>query len=183
VNRTARNAATDTAMAALYAQVPAIPGCKGLCHTSCGPIEMSNRERQKIRDRHGVDIPELPRGPRLLLTVIAPKTCPALTPLNRCGVYDDRPMLCRLWGAVENLPCVYGCVPDGGRLPNVDGAALLAESFEVGGSPPSRRARGGAAAVRAKAADQPALFRAVEDYMAAGSAGDAQVARDRGLLP
>lgn len=136
MNRTARRAAADTALAAVYAQIPTIAGCTGRCHTTCGPIGMSHRERQVIAERHGIDIPELPRGPRALLRLADPTDCPALTPLKRCGVYEDRPTICRLWGAVEDLPCVYGCVPDGGSLPPRVGAALLAESLAAGGAPP-----------------------------------------------
>lgn len=29
-----------------------------------------------------------------------------------CSVYEDRPMLCRLWGLVEGMKCQWGCVPE-----------------------------------------------------------------------
>lgn len=96
----------------LYAQVPAI-SCKGLCHTSCGPLVIGESERQRIQERHGVDIPDLQW------------TCPALNAFGRCSVYEDRPMICRLWGVDQAMPCVYGCLPDR-ILPTAEGQRLLA---------------------------------------------------------
>lgn len=173
MNRTARDALADARLAEAYAQVPAI-ACKGLCHTTCTVIEMSCRERQVLRERHGVDIPELPRGVRI--GDVDPRPCPALTPLHRCGVYEDRPMLCRVWGVVQDLPCIYGCVPDGGYLSNVDGVALLAESFDAGGSPPSRPVRGGAADLRANVAARPQLAEVAVALLTRGAAGDRRAA-------
>jgi hypothetical protein len=57
-------------------------------------------------------------------------TCPALKD-GRCSVYDVRPTLCRLWGVVEDMPCPWGCVPDGGRLPSIIGQALLDSTFNA----------------------------------------------------
>lgn len=28
---------------------------------------------------------------------------------GKCQSYDQRPVLCRLWGAVESMRCPYGC--------------------------------------------------------------------------
>jgi hypothetical protein len=39
----------DAQLAELYARIPRIPDCDGRCWTSCGPVEMSDRERQRIR--------------------------------------------------------------------------------------------------------------------------------------
>lgn len=135
MNRTRRNAVTDGVLAGLYARVPAV-ACKGLCHWTCTPIEMSNRERRKIRDVHGVDIPEVPPGTHV--RNMEPVDCPALTPLKRCGVYEDRPMVCRLWGASESMPCPHGCEPVPGSvlLPVVEARVLADEAMHVGGYPP-----------------------------------------------
>lgn len=140
MNRTQRNAVTDSALAALYAQVPAVQ-CKGLCHWTCTPIEMSNRERRKIRDVHGVDIPETPPG--VDVRHVEPVDCPALTPLKRCGVYADRPMICRLWGASEPMPCPHGCepVPGSKLLPLIATRALANDAMHVGGYPPMYNGR------------------------------------------
>lgn len=38
--------------------------------------------------------------------------CPLLTADKKCSVYHIRPMICRLWGIVERMPCHHGCVPE-----------------------------------------------------------------------
>ncbi|MET7334272.1 YkgJ family cysteine cluster protein [Nonomuraea sp. NPDC005650] len=118
----------DARLAELYAQVPQ-PSCKGLCADSCGPIDMHPRERQRIRAR-GVTIPhhddavdQLDRD--------GDYVCPALKD-NRCTVYEDRPFICRAWGAVEAMACEHGCRPEGGLMPDMEGALLLQESLTIG---------------------------------------------------
>lgn len=108
-------------MEELYEQLPTIQ-CRGKCQHSCGPIDMSNVERDRIRSR-GVEIPRLSG------------TCPALTFLGGCRVYDIRPMICRLWGLVEPMACPHGCMPEGGWLDNATGLELLARAMEIGGRP------------------------------------------------
>ena len=39
----------DAELRKLYDRIPAIPDCDGRCWTSCGPLDMSDRERQRIR--------------------------------------------------------------------------------------------------------------------------------------
>jgi hypothetical protein len=100
----------DAALAELYAQVPSIPACDGRCWVSCGPIEMFDRERQRIRER-GVKISDADVAMQSVDTFY----CEALKD-GRCMVYDIRPMICRIWGAVEDMPCPFGCVPEPGYL-------------------------------------------------------------------
>lgn len=119
----------DAALDELYARVPDV-GCKGLCHQACGPIGMNPREHQRIRDR-GVKIPHHQEGLAELVET-GDYTCPALDGDNQCSVYEVRPMLCRLWGATESMPCTYGCVPEEGLLPDAEGHMLLAQSLDVG---------------------------------------------------
>ncbi|MFG3438396.1 YkgJ family cysteine cluster protein [Nonomuraea sp. NPDC047897] len=120
----------DAALDGLYAEVPDV-GCKGLCHQACGPIGMNPREHQRIRER-GVKIPHR-RDALAELGETGDYTCPALDKDNRCSVYDVRPMLCRLWGATETMPCAYGCRPaEGDLLTDAEGHALLAHSLDVG---------------------------------------------------
>jgi hypothetical protein len=89
----------------LYGQVPTISGCTGACAASCGPIAFGDAEAARILARMR-GLPE----PREDLT------CSMLNAFGRCDIYEDRPMLCRLWGASEAMPCVFGCTPDSGRL-------------------------------------------------------------------
>jgi hypothetical protein len=108
----------------LYAQVPDV-GCKGLCVNSCGSVAMSPEEQRRIAER-GVHLP-------LLAAFV--DHCPALRN-GRCSVYEVRPMVCRLWGAVEGMKCPYGCQPEGGYLPDAEGHRLLGRVSVI-----SRRAK------------------------------------------
>lgn len=126
-NPTRLNARLD----ALYEKLPRLD-CQGLCSDSCGPIEMSVAERQRI-ERTGVKM--IPYDQMMATSCWV---CPALSPLGLCTVYEIRPMLCRLWGIVESMPCPYDCVPEGGHLSDKVGFGLLAESLQVGGAPPGR---------------------------------------------
>lgn len=111
----------------LYAQIPRLD-CKGLCPSSCGPIECSERERELIERQAGKP-----------LDVTAALSCSMLTDDGRCSVYAQRPMLCRLWGAVERMKCPWGCKPDPGYLTDEQGGRLLRESLRIGGQPPPDR--------------------------------------------
>lgn len=104
---------------ALYAEVPAI-ACKGLCQNSCGPVMMSRVEWERIVKRVG----HAPHGR-------ADLNCPLLTAVGRCKVYGARPMVCRLWGVVESMPCHHGCEPER-TLTDQEGYDLLARARELG---------------------------------------------------
>ena len=65
-------------------------------------------------------------------------TCSMLSADRRCEVYEIRPMICRLWGMVEQMPCPFGCRPEGGWLSNEDGARLLREANRIGGEDPEQ---------------------------------------------
>lgn len=119
----------DAELQKLYDRIPAIPDCDGRCWTSCGPVGMSDRERQRIRQA-GYKITPYQQAMRKAETYY----CEALTGDKRCAVYDLlRPVVCRLWGAVESLPCIYGCIPEGGYLSDVEGYWLISESMRIGG--------------------------------------------------
>lgn len=116
----------DERLQALYDRIPAI-ACCGACHDSCGPIETSVRERVRIERQAG-----------RALTCGEGASCSMLTPDRRCSVYENRPLICRLWGVVESLPCPYGCKPER-YLTNEEGYVLMAEAFEIGGHPSGDR--------------------------------------------
>lgn len=126
----------------LWAEVPRVH-CKGLCWDSCGPISASAVERAVLADE-GLDVPRvggegrLERLDRILgvnekgePVVLA---CPALTEDHRCAVYPVRPLICRMWGAISELPCEHGCRVEGGRLlTNAESGRILrmAEALPV----------------------------------------------------
>lgn len=76
----------------------AIPvmNCKSGCHDCCGPIMFSKWERNRV--------------PKLKVSVV---DCPYLKN-DGCSIYDERPIICRLFGATVEVPqimCPHGCKP------------------------------------------------------------------------
>jgi Fe-S-cluster containining protein len=117
---------------ALYAELPSLE-CRGLCWHSCGPIDMSIAERERIAER-GVVIEGYTReaAEQYRATgTVAP--CPALGPFRTCGVHDIRPMICRLWGSTETMRCPHGCRPSR-ELSEAEQLAFLERSRAIGGS-------------------------------------------------
>jgi Fe-S-cluster containining protein len=120
-------ARTWVALDRLWAEIPDT-GCKGLCSDSCGPIGMSEAERDRIERLYDI---------RIGHGQVAASTgqCPALTGAN-CQVYPHRPVVCRLWGASEDLPCPHGCEPEGGLLDAAKAMVILNGSLAVDGGHP-----------------------------------------------
>jgi Fe-S-cluster containining protein len=152
----------DAALQRIYDRIPTLPDCTGACWRSCGPIEMSQRERQRI-SQAGYRITPLAEATAKADTY----WCEALTADRRCAVYDLRPVICRLWGAVEGMPCLYGCRPQGGYLTDQQGLELIIEAGRVGGG----RAVISQAEMRAVLAN-PQMREVVEAWFERGRAGD-----------
>lgn len=91
----------DAALDALYATLPTV-ACQGRCQSACSLIPMSDREAARL-----TAATLAPPGYH-----VATKTCRYLTPAGRCNVYAVRPLICRLYGVVETMPCPHGCQPD-----------------------------------------------------------------------
>jgi len=87
---------------ATLAQVPPFT-CKPGCSRCCGVILMSRLEWKRICDRLGYE----PKADDHSLD------CPMLKD-GRCSIYDIRPAICRLFGAVDHklLECPEGCRPE-----------------------------------------------------------------------
>jgi Fe-S-cluster containining protein len=109
----------------VYAELPSIE-CRGQCHDSCCNIDMTGAERRRIVQVAGLTIPR-----RTIHDPVA--TCPALSVLKRCAVYEVRPLICRLWGLTRVMRCSYGCVPEGGYLPERTALELIARVHEIAG--------------------------------------------------
>lgn len=118
----------DKRLDALYAELPRIE-CQGLCSDSCGPIEMSVRERQRIEREHG----EVTCG-----SVGA--SCSMLDENRRCLAYAKRPIICRLWGLTARMRCHYGCQPER-WLSDAEAFDFIARADTIGGSPTDRNGR------------------------------------------
>jgi Fe-S-cluster containining protein len=84
----------DAQLAGLYARIPRIPDCDGRCWTSCGPVGMSDRERQRIRAA-GVRITPYDKA----MANAERFWCEALTGGKRCAVYELRPLIVRATSA------------------------------------------------------------------------------------
>src|SRR5688500_12200120 len=126
-----RNRAVDAARVSrlqdLYDQVPVVH-CKGLCANECTSISMSDVEHRRMR-RAGHPVEEV--TPENL-----GKPCPALSEEGRCMAYEVRPIICRIYGAVEGgsaITCPHGCEIEGTPLTVPETFELLNESYLIGG--------------------------------------------------
>ena len=120
------------ALDALYRSLPRMQ-CKGNCASACGPVPVTPLERQRIAEQghRWVDGKVIPLADGQTVGT----TCSALDQKKlRCRVYENRPMICRLWGLVEALKCPWGCTPQGGHLSDVEGMRLLNLSQWYGGA-------------------------------------------------
>lgn len=124
----------------VYESLPTID-CKGWCWHSCGPIDMSEAERNQIVDL-GVEIPRFTEERAQRWRSDERLYCPALTfdadmgdghHRIGCGVYEARPLICRIWGLGEgDLSCPYGCEPSR-RLSDAEVMSLVVETYRLGG--------------------------------------------------
>ncbi len=85
----------------IYRQIPTFK-CKSGCTGCCGPVPVTEYEA----DRLGIS------GELMTPTKPDSLTCEYAT-ADGCSVYDKRPFMCRLFGAVDTpmLTCPYGCKP------------------------------------------------------------------------
>lgn len=89
----------------IYREVPDVH-CKGLCQDACTAPPAQGIELRQIFRFVGTEEREALPGRR----------CPYLSVEGRCGVYEVRPLVCRLFGAVEKMVCPHGCAPDKGFM-------------------------------------------------------------------
>jgi hypothetical protein len=108
---------------AIWEKIPSIK-CAGKCEASCSAIECSSLEKGLIEDRAG----------RPLNAKTRDATCSMLRN-GRCSVYSVRPVICRLWGVVESMPCPHGCKPER-VLGDREGIGLVVEAMVLAGDDP-----------------------------------------------
>ena len=97
-----------------------IPGlqCIPGCSDCCGPVVFSKTEWDRVKDKRRA-------------TSI---TCPYVED-GKCAIYRDRPIICRLFGTVEDLQCPHGCKPEGGLLPKSFGNEIISAAIRsMGGA-------------------------------------------------
>jgi Fe-S-cluster containining protein len=111
------------AMRAVWEATPPITGCKGLCYDSCTNAPVHPVEAYFLLEKFGGDIPIMihPAGipadhpAAMALPTLGPDYTPCrfLDSNNRCSIYEDRPLVCRLFGhEALTLRCVHGCKTD-----------------------------------------------------------------------
>lgn len=67
-----------------------IPGCTDCC----GPIVFSKWEWSQVKEKKEAESIDCPYSLQ-----------------SKCEIYDDRPILCRIYGTVEDLLCPHGKRP------------------------------------------------------------------------
>lgn len=85
----------------LYKRIPSVQ-CKENCSACCGVIIFAKAEWDQIADKREVSQEALDEFNL---------TCPYVNEQNKCDIYEQRPMICRLMGASNEfgLKCPYGC--------------------------------------------------------------------------
>ena len=96
----------------LYDALPTVE-CRLLCQASCNDVPVLRDELERVGD-------------------LAGRVCPWLNGLGTCSIHLDRPLMCRLWGVVENMRCPHGCQPSR-MLTVAEGAAIVAEAEQLAG--------------------------------------------------
>ncbi|MBB1438557.1 YkgJ family cysteine cluster protein [Shewanella sp. SG41-4] len=83
----------------LRSRIPSFE-CKPGCHDCCGPVTTSSLEMSRLPEKtiaeHEAALNEW--------------NCVHLGP-NGCEVYEERPLICRMFGATPRMPCPEGCRP------------------------------------------------------------------------
>jgi hypothetical protein len=78
----------------LYDRIPDFE-CEEGCTECCGPVPFSKWEKSQILDNRKA----------------TSLNCP-YSRTGKCEIYENRPLMCRLFGAVEDMQCHRGCGPE-----------------------------------------------------------------------
>lgn len=92
------NCHSDT-LRSLRGQIPAFDCVPG-CHDCCGPVTASSEEMARLPRKTAAEQD----------AALARFDCVHLGPQG-CTVYDQRPLICRLFGTTPSLPCPNGRRP------------------------------------------------------------------------
>lgn len=74
-----------------------VPGC----HDCCGPVTASSEEMSRLPVKTDAEHAK----------ALSHFDCVHLGPAG-CTVYDERPLICRIFGTTPNMPCPNGRRPD-----------------------------------------------------------------------
>lgn len=106
----------------IYDRLPKIP-CQGKCQGCCTIIALSPIEVDYLHS-HGIGLPTVRYSKEYDHLM-----CSRLTMTGRCNIHAYKPLICRLWGLTETMPCPHGCQPE--RV--ISREEMLALMLEVDG--------------------------------------------------
>ncbi|WP_081326646.1 YkgJ family cysteine cluster protein [Vibrio cyclitrophicus] len=86
-------------IAYLRESIPALECVKG-CHDCCGPVTTSSEEMSRLPVKSDAEHE----------AALNEYNCVHLGP-NGCEVYEERPLICRLFGTTPRMACPNGCRP------------------------------------------------------------------------
>ena len=92
----------------LRLQIPSF-ACVPGCHDCCGPVTASSEEMSRLPVKSDAEHE----------AALAEYNCVHLGPQG-CTVYDQRPLICRLFGTTPSLPCPRGQGPETPIEPQVE---------------------------------------------------------------
>ncbi|MEI2453159.1 YkgJ family cysteine cluster protein [Lysobacter firmicutimachus] len=90
----------DRKIAELRRRIPSFRCIDG-CHDCCGPVTASSEEMARLPIKTAAEHE----------AALADWTCPHLGP-SGCQAYEERPLICRLFGTTPRLACPNGCRPE-----------------------------------------------------------------------
>lgn len=89
----------------IYSSLPDV-SCQGKCQGCCTIIGIAPIEVDYLHT-HGIGLPIVRHSKKYDHLM-----CSRLTMGGRCNIHSHKPLICRLWGVTETMPCPYGCQSD-----------------------------------------------------------------------
>lgn len=102
--------------------------CKSGCSDCCGLVPFLGPEKDRVSQIKPMEQWEpFQNGAWVLRSALATFTCPFVT-VNGCGIYNDRPIICQLFGSVDapTMTCPHGCGP-AAKISDANARALIAQ--------------------------------------------------------
>ncbi len=81
-----------------------LPTCEGICCGVC-PIPSLTFEKHKAQVQRRI-IRVIPLGV-FVVPITEDNACVFLKADKRCGIYEDRPIICKMYGEIDELPCAF----------------------------------------------------------------------------
>ena len=125
------------ALLAVYDRIPVV-ACRRLCSDSCTIAPYSSLEGSRMlaySGKRSIGHPEhvmraLGRAQSAEELAALMPACPLLR-REACTVHPVRPLICRLYGASEDLPCPHGCEVTPRPLTSEETRALVREVGDI----------------------------------------------------